>query len=65
MTSKPFDQFNKSLFQELLSPFGRVTSNMAVPGEERAIDIFFAPDPDVALNPMELGSLADILHQSQ
>ena len=31
---------------------------MAVPGEERAIDIFFAPDPNVALNSMELGSLA-------
>lgn len=61
MTTKPFDQFNKSLFRELLSPFGQVTPNMSVPGEERAIDIFFTPNPAIALDPAELGSLAAML----
>ena len=61
MTTKPFDQFNKRLFQELLSPFGQVISNLAVPGEERAIDIFFAPNPEVELDPAELGRLAMML----
>ena len=63
MTTKPFDQFNKSLFRELLSPYGQVTPNLAVPGEERAIDIFFAPDPAAVLDPAELGSLAPMLTQ--
>jgi hypothetical protein len=27
MTTPPFDQFNKRLFQELLSPFGQMTAN--------------------------------------
>lgn len=63
MTTKPFDQFNKNLFRELLSPYGQVTPNMTVPGEERAIDIFFAPNPGVVLDPTELGSLAAMLNQ--
>jgi hypothetical protein len=63
LTTKPFDQFNKSLFRELLSPYGQVTPNLAVPGEERAIDIFFAPDPAVMLDPAELGRLALMLTQ--
>ena len=63
MTTKPFDQFNKNLFRELLSPYGQVTPNLAVPGEERAIDIFFAPNPAVVPDPVELGSLAPMLNQ--
>lgn len=63
MTTKPFDQFNKRLFQELLSPFGQVTPNFAVPGEERAVDIFFVPDGDRNLNSAELGYLASMLNQ--
>jgi hypothetical protein len=51
MTTKPFDQFNKSLFQELLSSCGQVIPNFALLGEERAINVFFAPHPD----PAELG----------
>jgi hypothetical protein len=58
MTTKPFDQFNKSLFQELLSPCGQVIPNFAVLGEERAIDVFFAPFPDIEPDPAELGVLA-------
>lgn len=61
MTTKPFDQFNKSLFRELLSPFGQVIPNMSVSGEERAIDIFFAPNPETVLNSAELGQLAAML----
>jgi hypothetical protein len=38
MTTKPFDQFNKQLFRELLSSFGQVFPNFAVLGEEREID---------------------------
>jgi hypothetical protein len=58
MTTKPFDQFNKSLFQELLSSCGQVIPNFAVLGEERAIDVFFAPFPDTKPDPAELGVLA-------
>jgi hypothetical protein len=61
VTTKPFDAFNKSLFRELLSPFGQVIPNMAVAGEERAIDIFFAPAPETVLDPAELGRLAAML----
>jgi hypothetical protein len=61
VTTKPFDAFNKSLFRELLSPFGQVIPNMAVAGEERAIDIFFAPAPETVLDPAELGRLAPML----
>lgn len=43
MTTQPFDQFNKRLFHELLSPFGQVTLSFAVPGEERAVDVLFVP----------------------
>jgi hypothetical protein len=60
MTTKPFDQFNKRLFQELLSPFGQVIPNLAVLGEERMIDIFFAPYPDAVLDPEALGCLAQM-----
>jgi hypothetical protein len=60
MTTKPFDQFNKRLFQELLSPYGQVIPNLAVLGEERMIDIFFAPDADAVLDPGELGCLAQM-----
>jgi hypothetical protein len=63
MTTKPFDQFNKRLFQELLSPFGEVMLNRAVAGEERAIDIFFAPQVGAVLDPAELGCLAAMLDQ--
>jgi hypothetical protein len=57
MTTKPFDQFNKKLLQELLSPFGIVIPNLAVLGEERMIDVFFEPHPGVAPNVDELGVL--------
>jgi hypothetical protein len=63
MTTKPFDQFNKQLFQELLSPFGQVFPNFAVLGEERAIDIFFVPHPGVIVDADELGYLADMSQQ--
>lgn len=63
MTTKPFDQFNKRLFQELLSPFGQVLPNFVVPGEERAIDIFFVPDANRSLDRAELGCLAAMLHR--
>lgn len=58
MTTKPFDQFNKSLFQALLSACGQVIPNFALLGEERAIDVFFAPHPDSPPDPAELGVLA-------
>ncbi len=58
MTTKPFDRFNKCLFQELLSPFGQVIPNLAVLGGERLIDVFFAPHPGVILDIDELGQLA-------
>jgi hypothetical protein len=60
MTTKPFDQFNKSLFQELLSSYGQVIPNFAILGEERAIDVFFAPHLDSQPDPAELGVLASI-----
>jgi hypothetical protein len=63
MTTKPFDQFNKSLFQELLSSCGQVIPNFAVLGEERAIDIYFAPHPNSHPDPAELGVLASIAQQ--
>jgi hypothetical protein len=63
MTTKPFDQFNKRLFQELLSAYGRVTPNLAVLGEERAIDVFFAPYPNIQPDPAELGVLAAMTQQ--
>jgi hypothetical protein len=61
MSTKPFDQFNKRLFQELLSPFGLVIPNLAVLGEERMIDIFFAPHPDTTPNFDELGTLTQMI----
>jgi hypothetical protein len=57
MTTKPFDQFNKSLFRELLSAYGQVIPNFAVLGEERAIDVFFAPNGNTQPDPAELGVL--------
>ncbi|MBE9012214.1 hypothetical protein IQ250_18605 [Pseudanabaenaceae cyanobacterium LEGE 13415] len=61
MSTKPFDQFNKRLFETLLSPFGTVTPNRAVLGEERAIDIYFEPNPNVSLPVQELGYLSLML----
>jgi hypothetical protein len=58
---KPFDRFNKSLFRELLSPFGQVVPNMAVLGEERMIDVFFVPNPEVELDVDGLGDLASLV----
>jgi hypothetical protein len=58
---KPFDRFNKSLFRELLSPFGQVVPNMAVLGEERMIDVFFVPNPEVELDMDGLGDLASLV----
>jgi hypothetical protein len=63
MTTKPFDQFNKRLFQELLSAYGQVTPNLAVLGEERAIDVFFAPYPNIQPDSAELGVLAVMAQQ--
>jgi hypothetical protein len=63
VTTKPFDQFNKRLFQELLSPFGQVIPNLAVLGEERMIDVFFAPHPGVTPDAAELGNLALMVNQ--
>jgi hypothetical protein len=60
MTTKPFDKFNKSLFQELLSPFGQVIPNLAVLGSERMIDVFFVPRPGISPNFAELGNLAQM-----
>lgn len=53
--SKPFDRFNKRLFQELLSPFGQVIPNMAVIGNERMVDVCFIPNDDVIPDVEELG----------
>jgi hypothetical protein len=64
MTVKIFDQFNKKLFQQLLSPFGTVTPNRAVLGGERTIDILFEPDPAATLDPAELGNLARMSGQT-
>lgn len=61
MPTKPFDQFNKRLFQELLSPFGQVIPNLAVLGSERTIDTFFAPHPGAIPNEAELGILAKMV----
>ncbi|MCU0569864.1 MAG: flagellar assembly protein H [Oculatellaceae cyanobacterium Prado106] len=63
MTTKPFDQFNKRLFQELLSPFGQVIPDLAVLGEERLIDVFFAPFPGATPDFSELGVLAQMVTQ--
>jgi hypothetical protein len=63
MTDKPFDQFNKNLFRTLLSPFGRVLPNFAVPGEERAVDVYFVPHIGVVAGEEELGYLAEISQQ--
>jgi len=63
MTAKPFDRFNKRLFQELLSPFGQVIPNMAVIGDERMINIFFAPHYQILPNEEELGSLVRIMER--
>jgi hypothetical protein len=64
MTVKIFDQFNKKLFQQLLSPFGTVTPNRAVLGGERTIDVLFEPDPASPLDPDELGTLANMSGQT-
>jgi hypothetical protein len=64
MMIKPFDQFNKKLFQQLLSPYGTVTPNRSVMGGERAIDILFEPAPGVEPNPEELGNLANMTGQT-
>jgi hypothetical protein len=64
MTIKPFDQFNKKLFLQLLSPFGTVTPNRAVLGGERTIDVLFEPDPSSPLDPDELGTLANMSGQT-
>jgi hypothetical protein len=61
MATKPFDQFNKRLFQELLSPLGTVIPDLAILGEERWIDIFFAPNPGAEPSFEELGILAQMI----
>ena len=60
---KPFDRFNKSLFRELLSPFGEVFPNMTVLGEERMIDVFFIPDSNAQPSSEDLGDLAYLVTQ--
>jgi hypothetical protein len=64
MTIKPFDQFNKKFFQQLLTPYGTVTPNRVVMGGERTIDILFEPAPGVEPNPEELGNLANMTGQT-
>jgi hypothetical protein len=64
MTVQIFDQFNKKLFQQLLSPFGTVTPNRSVLGGERSIDILFEPAPGVQLDADELGNLASMSGQT-
>jgi hypothetical protein len=61
MTTKPFDQFNKRLFQALLSPLGTVIPNLAVLGAERMIDVFFAPNANAEPSFDELGTLAQMV----
>jgi hypothetical protein len=58
MTNKPFDKFNKRVFQELLSPCGQVFPEFGILGEGRRIDVFFAPCPGVVTDVSELGYLA-------
>jgi hypothetical protein len=60
MAIQIFDQFNKKLFLQLLSPFGTVTANRAVLGGERTIDVLFEPNPETPLDPNELGNLANM-----
>jgi hypothetical protein len=63
MTNKPFDKFNKRVFQELLSPFGQVFPEFGILGEGRRIDVFFAPYPGVVTDVSELGYLAEMTRQ--
>jgi hypothetical protein len=63
MTNKPFDKFNKRVFQELLSPFGQVFPEFGILGEGRGIDVFFAPYPGVVTDVSELGYLAEMTRQ--
>jgi hypothetical protein len=61
MPTKPFDSFNKRLFQTLLKPLGVVFPDFSVLGEARRIDIFFAPFQDAEPNAAELGTFAKML----
>jgi hypothetical protein len=63
MTDKPFDKFNKRVFQELLSPFGQVFPEFGILGEGRRIDVFFAPYPGMVTDVSELGYLAGMTRQ--
>jgi hypothetical protein len=63
MTNKPFDKFNKRVFQELLSPFGQVFPEFGILGEGRRIDVFFAPHPGIVTDVDELGYLAEMTRQ--
>jgi hypothetical protein len=63
MTTKPFDKFNKRIFQELLSPFGQVFPEFGILGEQRRIDVFFVPHPGVVSDVSELGYLAEMTRQ--
>ena len=63
VTTIPFDNFNKRLFQELLSLFGQVLPNMAVIGDGRMIAIFFAPYYELISDEQELGNLTQIMKE--
>jgi|GEM_PF-2086955 len=57
---KPEDAFSQDLLENVLTPIGRVQTNVEVPVEPILIDIWFSPGKDPAINPCELGMLSKI-----
>jgi Domain of unknown function (DUF4351) len=60
MTRFPHDQFAKDFLESLLSPLGQVQTSLKISGEVREVDVYFIPDPNPTLPPIqELGILAE------
>lgn len=62
MSQIPFDQLSKQYLEEFLSPLGKVTRNLEIPGESKFVDIYFAPTvtPSIA----DLGILGRMVQTS-
>jgi hypothetical protein len=56
-----FDQFSKSLLEDLLSPLGTVERSKEIPGEPKLADIYFIPASPLPSETESLGIFGEII----
>ena len=57
MTRFIYDQFSKDYLEQLLAPYGEVTSSTKVPSEVKEIDVSFTPSPTSECSREQIGLL--------